>query len=201
MASTTEIANLALSHLGVGKEIADLDTEASQEASSCRRFFAIARDATLRDFPWPFATKFVTLGLIEADPTDEWSYSYRYPSDCLMVRRILSGLRNDNRQSRQPFKIVQDSSGRLIYTDEVEASIEYTVLEDDPAKYPPDFTMALSLRLAAYAAPRVTGGDPFKMGQRAMQMYLDEISNARENSAMEQQDEEVVQSEFIRSRD
>src|SRR5688572_11149621 len=111
MASETEIANLALSHLGVGKEIANLETERSQEAVACRRFYDTARDATLRDFSWPFATKIAVLGLIEADPNDEWDYSYRYPSDCLQLRRILSGVRNDTRDSRVPFKLAHDDSG------------------------------------------------------------------------------------------
>ena len=42
MASSTEIANLALSHLGNGTEIADLETERSSEASACRRFYDVA---------------------------------------------------------------------------------------------------------------------------------------------------------------
>jgi hypothetical protein len=201
MASDTEIANLALSHLGVGKEISDLTTERSQEALVCKRFYEIAREATLRDFPWPFATRFVSATLIEEDPTDEWGYSYRYPANCLRIRRILSGIRNDNRQSRAPYKLAQDDNGKLFYCDIDEAEIEYTVNEDNEDMYDSDFIMAFSLRLAAYIAPRITGGDPFKLGERAMQLYLFELNSAKNNALNEEQVEQDVESEYIRARD
>ncbi len=201
MSSETEISNMAISHLGVGKEIADLDTETSAEAKACRRFYDIARDTVLRDFEWPFATKIASLGLVESDPNTEWDYSYRYPSDCITLRRILSGVRQDTLDSKVPYKIAQDSSGRLIFSDEENASVEYTVKVTDPAKYTPDFTLALSYRLAVYIAPRVTRGDPFKLMEKAMGMYMDIIGDAKANAYNEEQDDVKPESEFIRARD
>lgn len=87
MSSSTEISNMALSHLAISREIAALDTERSQEAQACRRFYETVRKTVLRDYPWPFATKFATLALVEDDPNSEWDFSYRYPSDCLNARR------------------------------------------------------------------------------------------------------------------
>jgi hypothetical protein len=60
--------------------------------------------------------------------------------------------------------------------------------------------MAFSLLLASYIAPRITGGDPFKMGERALRMYDYSIGKSRSNSVNEQQDEEPPQSEFINAR-
>jgi hypothetical protein len=196
MASKTEIANMALSHLAIGKEISNLDTERSEEASA----FNVALDATLRDFPWPFETSFAALALVEEDPTSEWKYSYRYPTDCSKIKRILSGDRNDNRQGRVPYKLGRDSSGKLIYTDKEKAEIEYTYKDLDPNNLSSDCTLSLSWRLAAYIAPRVTGGDPFKLGDRAMKMYMYEVSIARASSVNEEQSEENPESEFIRAR-
>lgn len=201
MASPTEISNLALSHLGIDKEIANLDTENSVEARACRRFYELARNATLRDHAWPFASKISELGLVEEDPNDEWGYSYRYPSDCLNFRRILSGMRNDSAQSRVPYKIIQDSSGLLILTDQSNADCEYTIIATDTLRYPPDFVNALSLRLAAYAAPKITAGTNLKLGDRAMQMYVFEISVAKSNGVNEEQSDQVPESEFIRARE
>lgn len=201
MASSTEICNMALSHLGVGKEIANIETEQSQEASACRRFYDIARDYTLRDFLWPFVRRYQALGLVAEEPNTEWAFSYRYPTDCLKIHKILSPRRNDTRQSKISYMIAQDSVGRLIFTDIEDAEIIYTQKETDPDKYPPDFIMALSFRLAAYIAPRLTSGDPFKLGDRAMQMYSIEISKAAANSVNEQQAEEEVESELIRARE
>lgn len=201
MASSTEICNMALSHLAVAKEIANIETEQSQEASACRRFYDIARDYTLRDFLWPFARRYQALGLVEEDPNTEWAFSYRYPSDCLKIHKIKGINRNETRQSKVSYQIAQDSIGLLIYTDAEDAEIVYTYKETDPQKYMPDFIMAFSFRLAAYIAPRLTAGDPFKLGDRAMQMYTIEISRAAANSVNEQQYDEEVQSELIRARE
>ncbi len=199
--SDTEIANMALSHLGVGKEIATLESDAGQEAAALRRFYLPALRSTLRDFPWPFATKFLALGLVEEAPTSEWAYSYRYPSDCLRFRRILSGSRTDTALTRVPYKMGRDASGQIIYTDRTEAEAEYTVYVSDPTAFPEDFTLALSYRLAALSAIRLTAGDPFKLGQQAMQNYLFEISRAESTALNEEQADLHPDSEFIRARE
>lgn len=200
MASKTEIANLACSHLGIGVEIADLDTESSAEAMACRRFYEQSRQQTLRDFPWPSATKTVSLGLVENNPTTEWECSYTYPSDCLFFRRVLSAYRQDTKQTEVPYRIIRGASSRVIYTDESNAVAEYTVDETDEGRFSPDLAMAISLRLAAYIAPRVTAGDPFKLGDRAMQMYRFELAQARQNAFNEEGHEENPDSEFISGR-
>lgn len=199
--SEVSICNMALSHLGVAKEIANLETESSQEAAACRRFFVEARDNTLRDYPWPFATKIADLALVEEDPNDEWQYSYRMPSDALRLNRILSGLRNDNAQSRVPYRVVRDDVGLLIYTDQEDAEIEYVMRETDPTRYPADFRMALSLRLAAYIAPRLTAGDPYKLGDRALNLHRLEIQKAEASAVNEEQAEQLPDSEFMRERE
>lgn len=200
MASETAICNMAISHLGVGKEIANIDTEQSEEASACRRFFDTARDATLRDFPWPFATKQVALSLIETFTAGEWTYSYRYPSDCVKAKRILSGDRNDNHQSRVPYKILKDGAARIIYTDTADAELEYTERVEDTSYWPPDFELAFSFRLAAYIAPRLAKGDPFNLRKEAMAMYDLELSRAKAASINEEQTDELPDSEFVRVR-
>lgn len=201
MESTTEIANMALSHLGIGKEISNLDDEKSQEARACRRFFNSVRDVVLRDFDWAFASKIVALALIEEDPNSEWAYSYRLPSDCIAPRRILSGTRTDTNSSEIAYLRGQDDDGQLIYTDEPEAYLEYTKRETRVQFYPSDFGIAMSLRLAAYIAPQLTGGDPFKVGARAMQFYTSyEIPKAQANSLNEQRPDQPPDAESIRAR-
>lgn len=201
MASSTEICNLALGHLGVNKSISSLSTEQSQEANACRRFYDISLQRVLRDFDWPFARRYATLGLVEEDPNQEYAYSYRYPSDCVAIRKILSNLRNDTRQSRIHFSLGNDDAGQLVYTDQAEAEIRYTYLETDPDKFPPDFTIAFSYLIAYYIAPSLTGGDPYGVTNRALQSYLAEISRAGANAANEEQAEEDVLSEYTRARD
>jgi hypothetical protein len=201
MATSTEICNLALGHLAVGKEISNLETDQTPQAIACRRFYETALKKTLRSFAWPFATVYEPLALVEENPTEEWDYSYRYPTNCLFLRRVLSGTRNDTRQSRIPYKVGKDSQGRLIYTDKDEAEIEYTQYTEDNTLYPDDFVLALSFCIAMYVAPSVTGGDPFKLGERAEQMFRVAISEAMGTSFGEEQSEEEPLSEFTRARE
>lgn len=200
MATQTEIANIALTHIGVGKEIGNLETEKSEEAEACRRMFDLALDETLRGFAWPFATRFVTLALVADNPTTEWAKSYRYPSDCLLLRRLLSGARTDTRQSRVPYRVSGDAQGKLILTDISDAVLEYTVRVTNTETLSPDFTNAIAALLAFYIAPRLTGGDPFKLGQRAYEIWRLAIANAAAMSVNEEQPDEEPDSEFVRTR-
>jgi|DEB0MinimDraft_10_1074344.scaffolds.fasta_scaffold02080_5 hypothetical protein len=200
MSSTTEISNLAISHLGIGKEIANLDTEQTEEASACRRYFESAKKATLSDLDWTFATKFAVLNLIESEPNDEWNFSYRYPSDCINMRRILSGQRQDTQKTRVPYRISADSAGRIIYTDKENAEIEYTKNVTDPGLFSAEFALALSFRLASYIAPRLTGGDPFKMKQEMLAQYEIELGRAKKKNMNEETADILPESEMITIR-
>lgn len=174
--SKTEIANMALFHLGVGSTIQDLETENSQEARACRLFYDQARKEILRLSPFPFATKRIELSLItdfedDDHPTTEWNYQYQYPSNCLFFRRILSGQAIDNSSTKIDYKIEYGTSGAIIFTNQAEAECEYTYDVEEVARFQPDFAQALAFRLAAYIAPTVCGGDPFKMSDRALKFY------------------------------
>lgn len=199
MASVVEICNMAISHLGTGKEISAI-TEASEEANACNRFYEIARDSVLEDYPWPFARKFATLNLIEEDPTDEWSYSYRYPADCLRINRLQNERSYETRQSRVPYIIGSDTSGRIIYTNKQNAKIEYTRKITTVTLQSASFNLALSFRLAMLVAPRLTKGDPTKIKGEMYRLYQEELSKVRSNVINEEQPFEEVESALIRAR-
>lgn len=199
--SKTVIANLALTHLGVGKDIANLETENSAEARACRRVYDTLRDEALRAFHWPFATKLANLALVEEDPNDEWDFAYAYPTDCLDFRRILSGIRNNTRQTLVPYRVANTGSQIVIFTDTENAIGEYTFRELTVERYPSDFTMALSALIAFHIAPQITAGDPFKMGPRALDLYEATVTMAKANALNESQDEETPESEFVRTRE
>lgn len=199
--SSTQCANLALGHLGSLKEIANLDTENSQEARAMRRFYTQALDEMLRGFSWPFAMKTADLSLIEEDPTTEWAFSYAYPTDCLFLRRILGVARNDSKQSRIPFREAFSDDQQLIYTDEEDAVMEYTVRVSTVERWPVDFVKAFAFLLASYAAPSITAGDPLKLGDRAMVNHISALAVAKANSNNEECEEEPVDSEFVRARE
>jgi len=196
----TEFANLAISNLGTGINIANIATEESEEAQACRTFFDVAFKSTLRAFDWPFARVIKELSLVAEKPTSEWGYSYRYPSDCLMIHRILSGSNNETRDQRVPYIISKDASGRLVLTDHADVFVRYTQNISNYSLCTSDFSMAFSFKLAAYIAPRLTQGDPFKLKQEMQSSYLMEISNAKALALNEEQAHQAPESEFIRTR-
>lgn len=205
MASQSSTANLALGHLGFGTEVANLITDKSEEATALRRFHDEALEITLRDFNWGFAKAWIDLALVEEfDETSTvkgYTYSYRYPTDCLKIRRIWSGMRNETLHKKIRYEIASDVSGRLIYTDLETPSMEYTKSITDYNIFPSDFIMAFSLRWALYVPNRLLGGDPFRIKQDLFAQYQIEIANARNNDLMEQQFDEPLESAFIRERD
>lgn len=200
MATKTEIANLAIGHLGTGKEIANLTTESSAEAKAIRRFYDICVEKTQRDFYWPFTRKIEALQLVEEQPNDEWPYSYRYPAKCVDFIKIQSGARNDSRQSRVPFLLGHDDAGRLIFTDRYEAIGEYSELIKNTALFPPDYVLALSAFIALMIAPQITDGDPFGFRQSTAQLYQRLLAEARSNNDNEEQPDENPEAELVRSR-
>lgn len=195
-----EICNLALAHLGNSDGIANF-TEASTPARACKQFYAQVIDEVLRDFPWSFARTFEALALVQAAPTAEWAFSYRYPSGALAIRRIPSGCRVDTAETRIPYIVARDASGLLLLTDKEDATVEYTARVDDVGLYPPDFVQTAALKLAAWIAPQVTGGDPAKLGSRALALYREQLELAQVNTLLEERADLEPESGFISSRD
>lgn len=185
----------------MGKEISDIETEKSQEASACNRYYSDAIESTLSDAWWPFATRIKALELIETNPNNEWNYSYRYPSDCLTLRKIQSGIRNDTHESRVPYLIASDDAGRIVFTDQQNAICEYTKNISDVSLFNAEFRLAVSFRLAAYIAPRLTNGDPFSLRDKAMNAYYAEVSRAKANFLNEASPGVLPESQFINIRE
>ena len=148
MASTkTDIANMAISALGVGKLLSDLDTDTSAEAKAARLYYENARDSLLAWAPWPFAKEQAALSQITTDPNSTWKYSYTYPSASLRFLRIVpASTPNDVTYDQEiPFRIQHGSSTREIWTNEgATACGEYIRSVTETARFPADFTLALS---------------------------------------------------------
>lgn len=148
--SAITVCNMALDRIGISTPISDL-SDTDDRSTICNRWYAISRDTVLAGFKWPFAKKRATLGLVEeftddGDPDLEWTYSYRYPNNCVEVYRIVSGSRPESKGVA--FELGQDDTGRLIFTDQEDAIIEGTFTYDDPGEWPDLFAQAVSAELA-----------------------------------------------------
>lgn len=205
VASNTVIANLALSHLGQSTRLTDFTIGTTVADIACNLHFALCRDEMLRAAHWTFARK-------QADGTGKseltssspyyghWQFSYTYPTDCLMMRKIVwdevREARIDHRQSIIPFVIDQNK----IYTDQDDAIFEYTMQYTTATGFPVDFVQALSYLLASRIAAEVTGGDPFQLTQKAMALYKLAYGIAARNNLNEQKLDEEHDAEMIRHR-
>lgn len=205
-ASKTEICNMAIAHLGQAKPIDDFDTDRGVPARACRTFYEEALKETLRDFDWPFARKVVDLALLttldedDDHPHEEWQYAYRYPSEALAFRKILSGSRQDTQATKVPFEQYEDSDGIIILTDQEDAQAQITILREDVERYPSDFVLAQSRKLAFLIAPLVTGGDTFRQQEKQMKLYMMQMDKAQANMANEEVPDEMPDAEHLVAR-
>jgi hypothetical protein len=124
--ASTVIINRALAHIGVGKQILDIVNELSPEATQARLHYQEDVEATLRDFPWGFATKYARLAWVsgtELAPTNgDWVYAFRVPADSVFNRRLVD---KDKGRGFDPapllFRIGSDPLGPVLYTNDVYA--------------------------------------------------------------------------------
>jgi hypothetical protein len=193
------LCNMALSRIGIGQQIETLDTGAdtSDEVKVCAFWFEKCRDRVLSSFPWPMANKQVDLGEVEEEPNDDWGFSYRYPNDCVVARRIVSGA-GTAETDPIPFDLGQDGTGRLIYTDQSEAVLDYTAWYSDAGEFPDVFASAIAYLLASEIAVPLSI-DRAK-AQDAGQLYLRELNKAQGIANQERRLRPVPASVFIRSR-
>lgn len=197
----TGIANLACQRLGIELVITNVDTDTSQEAISIKTVFDQERDAVMRSLDWPWATKYVALGLVAGTSTtpanNDWQYSYRYPPDCLRARRLtIQGDRTS--AERLPFAVGRDDTGRLIFTDQVEAELEYTMQITVASEFDALFASMLAWRIAAtvgFARQRVP-----QSAERAAQMFRYEWQVAGGSALNERQGDPALDAEWIRAR-
>lgn len=195
MSSEVEICNMALGYVGVAHEISSLDG-VETEAQQCKRFYAQTRDATLRDFPWPFADKVVALALVASDPNDDWAYSYRYPADCIRAIRFVTGQRVQT--VRVPWALSSDASGKLIFTDMQDAVLKYIYKVIDPEMFDPSFVEALAWRLGSKVAIPLSRS--IQERDYALKRFMLEMSIAEKHAANEGGDDVPPEAESIRER-
>ncbi|QDP57311.1 MAG: hypothetical protein Unbinned1322contig1000_55 [Prokaryotic dsDNA virus sp.] len=155
-----DISNLALGMLGSTLTISNVSSDTSAQAKVIRRHFQSSLETLLEKYEWGFATKIAALSLVEEAPNDGvYAFSYRAPSDSLVVRRIgaESALQSveDYEDERNEYEEFYDSSGVLIYSNIGDAFIRYTKNVSSSIAFPNHFGRALAAQLALDIAPSI----------------------------------------------
>lgn len=203
MASKSQIVNIAIGRIGQNQTVNNVDTETSLVARTARTFWDDDVLYVLRDFPWPWAKAYRDLALVGGSDTvpvnNDWQYSYRYPSDCVYARRLVVESIGRNNPKPPPFSLGRDSQGRLIFTDEAEAQLEYTIAVTDPTEFDSLFVSMLAWKIGAGLAPTLSKIKD--MAATCMQMYEIDASKAESRSLNEAQQSEPLEAEVIRARE
>lgn len=164
-AGVVAVVNRALIRIGA-RTVANLTTEQSREAIEAALVFEAELRAVLRDFPWPFATRYaqnlvLVGGSIAERYNADWHFAHRLPADVVLVRRLVthSGREFDPEPPR--FRVGSDAQGPLLFSHLAAPVIEYT------ARFPclvdasdALFQEALSWKLASTLAPSLAHVDP-----------------------------------------
>ena len=201
MSTKNEIVNMAASHLAYASVITDVTTDDSATAQVMNRFYDVARQSILRAYEWPFAYKVAALAVAEEEPTDDWAYSYTYPSDCLYLRWISDiTTAPEFLDDMYEHLIHYGTSGREIYANVSSAYAGYTMNVTTEGRFPEDFAVAFSYLLALYCAPRVTAGDNSAFTKQIGDLYHYHLGIAKANAANEDGAKKPPDSEFIRAR-
>ncbi len=233
--SEVNICNTALARIGSTQSITSFD-DGSNEAAQCAIFYPGNRDAMLSDFPWPWAEAYDNLAQVAGPETtqsranSQWLRSYRYPSNCLKMRRIVctpfpiepttppqtTGTFTYSYYWNEPWRravgdaypvsygLGNDDDGRLIMSDffgPYGLTAIFTQNVTDPSQFTPDFADCLAWRLASDLALALAF-DP-KKRDYAEKKY-DETSRRSRSTAMNELQSDVPflrrQSEVIRAR-
>lgn len=175
MASTTDICNMALSHVGADTAVTSISPpDGSVEAGHCARFYPIARAEMLEDHTWTWSKARAAL----AETTNAsaiWAYAYALPSDCLSPVRVLQqSILFDFLTQPFPTLVTADEleqwtergsadfevEGQVLYTHEPDAVLLYTRDIADTTKFSMKSVVALSYLLASYLAGPIIKGEP-----------------------------------------
>jgi hypothetical protein len=196
------ICNLALSRIGVRSRISSL-SEGSEEANLFDLVYDFVLELTLEQSPWSFAQERRALLLLEEqDSTEEWTFKYQVPANCVRPLRIESaGARNVAQDQLVKWQLESDPDGnrKIILTDEEDAVLVYTRRDVIANLYPAHFVSTLAWNLAA----EIVGAMPGKadMGEYAMKMARIAASEAGATNANIMVPDNQLDSEFVRVRE
>ena len=182
--SKTQIVNLALSRVGVSERVTNIESDQTLAAEEANLGWDTVLEQVLQAAEWNFATKRVNLADL-GSPPDEWTYRYAYPDDCLKGIMIADGFQARLPEDAIPWQVETDADGKVILTDQPNASFIYVGRVTDTSLYPPAFVRALTWALAEYLAMPLTRDA--KLQDLARANYQAALSTAAATDANEGQ--------------
>jgi hypothetical protein len=160
MPSETDIANLALQHLGESR-INSIEDTGDKVSRTCRVNFAQARDEALQCARWGCAKTQAALSKLATAPLYKWRAAYQLPADFIRLIEI------EGEDAWTPKEYFDRQGNKLLIgrgCDEDEdmpdsINIEYIRREEDTTIYDPLLVECMAMLLAMKCARALTGSD------------------------------------------
>lgn len=192
MASSVQIANLALTKLGAAR-ITDL-ADNTRNARVMNAIFDEKRDAELASHPWTFAIKRAQIPALSAAPAFQWARQYPLPSDYLRLVQIGEDYTFYDSNSGPLFQV----EGNAILTDEASPlDVRYVYRVTSTGLFSPLFVEALACRLAAEGCEEITQNAAKQEGVWAQHMRA--IREAKRVNAIEQPPQQPQDLSWVRA--
>ncbi|GAG38404.1 unnamed protein product, partial [marine sediment metagenome] len=160
MSARIDAVNYALQYLGE-QPITSLDDD-SDRALTMKSFYYIARDATLEDANWTFATRRFQPVRNAVDPVWGWTASYTIPADIVRVTTVLRDWGSNSVSGYAYYDFPEEmKSAHVIEGNEILSNDDpiycLGIREmDDEGHYSPLFLEAFAAKLAYLAALPIT---------------------------------------------
>jgi hypothetical protein len=188
---------MALRNIRIASEItgADITENTDTKVITLNTYYDTALEQTLMDADWNFAEAYTQLNIEYESKIINYSYAYDYPSDCIMPREIVTGVKN----TKELFKVSIDypSFKKVINTNIQNPTLRFTRKIKDEKYFTADFAMALSWYLSFLASPAVGMASEQK---NALSVYSLMLNGAVTSNANEDNDIEPKESDFITAR-
>lgn len=203
MYNKAKIYNLALSALLVTKRVSN-ENDPLPEAQALSTHWDTTYNKVLADLDLNSLRTYKELELVEENPNGLWTYAYKYPTNCALLRRLTNFTNLKDTRSNQLARSTGIHDGKkVIFTNEYQVWAEIipndlalTVLSAEAA-------LALAYYLAwSAAAELVQGKGSVEIRKEIWQKYLTAKAEAQEKDHIENQtfDPEDVESEFVDAR-
>lgn len=201
-----KIYNLTLSALLLAEEVIDIDTNKTNNVSVLNRFYDIALESTLQDLDLDSLSQPITLELLadlaSTDANVPWEYVYKYPTNCVFLRRIESLVPTDNKSTHISKRTGLYEGQKAIFTNEFQA-IGECIPKDVPLEaLSPMAGLSVSYSLASLSAPLIVGKGAKKLRESIEQRYIISKLQAQETDSLENfnYESEWQRSEFVEAR-
>lgn len=204
MLSANDIANLALSRLGVTLTLSDVQTENSVQAKIIRKHLQIALDTIAASHKWNFLTRFQSLILEVEEPNPMYKYAYKFPSDCLVIRQVAPMGQFPTRDiyHNQVLNFTEQywPSGKVVLTNVMEAHAEYTSRVSIADVVPEHFGRAAAAQLSIDIGPQLITNNYNRISNTLNSTARADINAAIANDLAREPEMQKTDSTFVRAR-